>query len=68
MVKVTFTRHATEKFDLISRFGFEVSQDYVIATITAPDRTERRGVQTFSTKVFDKEFALRVVHEERKGI
>jgi hypothetical protein len=68
LARVTFTRHAREKFDLLSRFGFKVSQDQVIAVITAPDKTERRGVQTFSTKVLDKELALRVVHEERKGI
>ncbi len=68
MARVTFTRHAMEKFELVRRFGFEVSQDQVITVITAPDKTERRGVQTFSTKAMDREFALRVVHEERKGI
>jgi hypothetical protein len=33
-----------------------------------PDRVERRGNQIFSMKILDKELALRVVHEERKGI
>ena len=68
MARVTFTRHATEKFELLSTFGFELSRDQVINAITAPDKTERRDVQTFSMKVLDKEVALRVVHEERKGI
>jgi hypothetical protein len=40
----------------------------VIDTVTTPDRIERKGNQTFSMKVIDKDLALRVVHEERKGI
>jgi hypothetical protein len=36
--------------------------------ISSPDHEARRGPQTVSTVVLDDEFALRVVHEERKGI
>ncbi|MBI2125918.1 MAG: hypothetical protein HYU02_01170 [Thaumarchaeota archaeon] len=68
MRKVTFTKHATEKFNLLRRFGFRVSEDQVIDAIISPGRVDRSERQTFSMKVIDKEFALRVVHEERKGI
>jgi hypothetical protein len=54
---VAFTKHAIEKFDLLDRFGFKLSQDQVVATVTNPDRTERKGAQTFSMKALDKEFA-----------
>jgi hypothetical protein len=63
-----FTKHATEKFALLRTFGFALSQDQVTDTITAPDKMEKKGQQTISTKVLDGKFALRVVHEERKGI
>ncbi len=68
MARVTFTKHAAEKFGVLSRFGFELSQEQVISTIAAPDRIDIKGVQRFATKVLDKELALRVVYEERKGI
>jgi hypothetical protein len=67
-LQVRFTRHAIDKFDLLDDFGFKLSQDQVVTTIATPDKTERKGAQTFSMKALDKEFALRVVHEERKGI
>jgi hypothetical protein len=62
-----FTKHATEKFGVLRTFGFTLSQDQVTGAITAPDKRENRGSQTISTKVLDSKFALRVVHEERKG-
>ncbi len=46
----------------------EIHQDQVTGTITASDKKEKRGSQTISTKALDGKFALRVVHEERKGI
>jgi len=65
---ITFARHASEKFELLKTFGFEFSRSQVIAVITAPDKTERRGIQTFSMKALDRSLALRVVHEERKAL
>ena len=68
MVRITFTKHATEKFSIVRTYGFEISRETVVKAISLPDKIERRGIQTFSTIILDKEFALRVVHEERKGI
>lgn len=68
MPEILFTKHASGKFDLLKQFGFRLSQSQVVETITAPDRIERRGAQVLSMKSIDGEFALMVVHEERKGI
>ena len=68
MAEARFTKHATDKFGLLMTFGFTLTQTQVTDAITAPDKREKRGSQTISTKVLDGKFALRVVHEERKGI
>ena len=68
MVRIRFTRHAEEKFDVVRSYGFDVSRSQVERAISAPDHTARRGVQIFSTIILDSKFGLRVVHEERKGI
>ncbi len=68
MASIKFTRHADEKFEVVRAYGFEISRDQVMKAISKPNRSERKGLQTFSTMVLDKEFAIRVVHEERKGI
>ena len=68
LTELRFTKHATEKFALLSRFGFLVSKDEVIAAIEEPERIERRGKQILSTKILDETYALRVVHEERERV
>lgn len=65
---VRFTNHASEKFDLLITYGFKVSRSQVIEAIESPGKKEARGSQVVSTRALDGEFALRVVHEERKGI
>jgi len=66
MPEIRFTKHASDKFGFLRAYGFRLSQDEVLATITAPDDKERRGAQSISRKVLDDKFALTVVHEERK--
>ncbi len=68
MASIRFTRHANEKFDVVRAYGFNISRDQVTKAISKPDRSEKKGAQTFSTIALNDEFALRVVHEERKGI
>lgn len=68
MEKIAFTKHAAEKFALVKRFGFIVSEEEVLNTIRMPDKVNERSGQIFSMKVISKEYALRVVHERRKGI
>ena len=66
MPEIRFTKHASDKFGFLRAYGFRLSKDEVLATITAPDDKERRGAQSISRKVLDDKFALTVVHEERK--
>lgn len=66
--RIVYTKHAAEKFGLLRKFGFKISQDIVINTINTPDRVDRKGGQTFSMKFMNEEYALRVVHEERNGV
>ena len=53
---------------MLSAYGLVISQDQVRETIMMPDKVEERGRQKFSMKVMDERLALRVIHEERKGI
>lgn len=68
MPRIRFTKHAEEKFGVARSYGFEISRSQVERAVAAPDKVMRRGFQTISTVTLDGEFALRVVHEERKGI
>jgi hypothetical protein len=63
---IRFTKHASDKFGLLRAYGFRLSHDEVLATVTEPDKRERRGAQTISRKILDDKFALTVVHEERR--
>lgn len=68
MLGIRYTRHASEKFDFVRDYGFDISRAEVEKVISSPDKIERKGPQIFATKALDDEFALRVVHEVRKGI
>lgn len=65
--KVKFTRHASEKFDLLKKYGFEIGRKGVISTVLIPDLLDKRDNQFFAVKVLDSDYALRVVYEKRKG-
>ena len=45
-----------------------ISREAVLRAVSSPDKSERRGAQVFSSILLGTEFALMVVHEERKGI
>ena len=64
--KVRFTKHAREKFEVLKRYGFEISEEEVIRTIRDPARVDKKGSQYFAIKATNAEHALRVVYEERK--
>jgi hypothetical protein len=65
--KVKFTRHASEKFDFLKRYGFDIGGEQVIGAVLHPDRLDKRGYQFFAVKVLDVKHCLRVVYEKRKG-
>ena len=64
--RVRFTKHATEKFNMLKRYGFEIEEKQVIETVLQPERLDERGNQFLATKVLGRKHALRVVYESRK--
>ena len=65
--EIKFTKHATEKFVLLNRYGFGISAGSVMDAVRNPALLERRDRQFFAVKLLDSEYALRVVYEKRKG-
>lgn len=64
--KVRFTKHATEKFDMLKQYGFEIHRKQVVEVILQPELLDERGGQFLATKVISRRHALRVVYERRK--
>jgi hypothetical protein len=64
--KVKFTKHATDKFTLLKKYGFELEEKQVIETVLLPERLDEKGAQFFATKAISGRHALRVVYECRK--
>lgn len=61
--KIKFTKHASEKFEFLRRYGFLVTEEHVRDTIAHPIRVERRNGQTLVIRLLDNEYALRVVYK-----
>jgi len=59
---VIFTKHASEKFDLLKRYGFVVSSEFVEGAIANPDRVDQRANLTFAIKTLNEEYGLRVIY------
>ena len=64
--KVRFTKHASEKFEMLKHYGFETNEKQVIQTIQHPERLDKKDNQFFATRIIDSRHALRVVYENRK--
>ena len=64
--RITFTKHATEKFDVLRNYGFEVQRKQIVQTILDPESFHERGNQFFATRAIDSKHAVRVVYEKRK--
>jgi len=57
---------AREKFEILKRYSFEISEEEVIKAIQNPERVDKRGTQHLAIRAIDGKHALRVVYEERK--
>ena len=64
--RVRFTKHATEKFNMLKPYGFEIEEKQVIETVLQPERLDESGNQFLATKVLSRRHALRVIYESRK--
>ncbi|MBS7623416.1 hypothetical protein KEJ39_07060 [Candidatus Bathyarchaeota archaeon] len=62
--RVKFTKHAREKFKLLSKYGFEIDENTVKRVIEDPVRVDNRGNHLLALKPIDQEFAVRVVYEK----
>ena len=65
--KVKFTKYAVEKFEVVKRYGFEISRNQVIEAVLDPERLDKRGNQFFAIRLIDSKHGLMVVYEKRKG-
>jgi hypothetical protein len=57
---------AREKFEILKRYNFEISEEEVIKAIQNPERVDKRSTQHLAIRAIDEKHALRVVYEERK--
>ena len=64
--RVKFTKHATDKFEVVKHYGFEISREQVIETVLGPEHLDRKDGQYIATRAIDLKYALRVVYEKRK--
>jgi len=60
--KIRFTKDAHEKFELLRKYGFTLSEDSVKEAIIDPTRLERRNDQLLALRPIDREYAIRVVY------
>lgn len=58
---VRFTQHAREKFEILARHKFVVTEAQVINTVNAPDKVETDQDPPVAQKGFDAKHVLRVV-------
>ena len=65
MSKIIFTLHAKDKFEMIQKSGFRVTEEDVLACITSPDTLEKRPNDIkIAQKNFDENHVLRVVFRQ----
>ena len=68
MIKIDYTRHALEKFDIMDRHGFVIAQDQIEETIANPDKLIlQSGGRYLAQKEISKDHVLRVIYR-REGI
>ena len=65
MTRVTYTRHAEEKFELLKRHGFEVTRKQVEETLTSPDMmiSQAKG-KMIAQKRISERHVLRVIYRQ----
>lgn len=61
--KTRFTKHARNKFELLRKYGFDVTAAAVKETIANPSRVDARSDQLLALKPINREYALRVVYK-----
>lgn len=66
---ILFTKHARDKFEILKRHKFPISEEQVIATVAAPDLIDySRSPLLIAQRKIDKVHVLRVVYKQEKEI
>lgn len=61
---IRFTRHAREKFEILARHNFLVTEAQEIDTLSSPDKVETERAPQIAQKILDETHVLRVVFRE----
>lgn len=60
--KIRFTKHAREKFELLKKYGFEISEA-TVGKAVAKSHLDRRDEEVLVLEPLDQEYATRVVYK-----
>lgn len=65
MAGIVYTRHAEEKFEVLKRYGFEVTRHQVEEALTAPDMVipQTKGRRIAQKRITERH-VLRVVYRQ----
>ena len=58
---VLFTQHARDKFEILARYGFPVTEAQIIQALMQPDRIEADRAPSVAQKAISPTHVLRVV-------
>ena len=65
---IIFTKHAKDKFEILKRHKFLITEEQVLETIGKPDLINRSRLPLIITqRKIDKEHVLRVVYKKERG-
>lgn len=65
---VVFTKHAKDKFGILKRHKFQISEEQVLATVATPDLIDYSRIPLLiAQRKIDKNLVLRVVYKQEKG-
>lgn len=65
---IIFTKHAKDKFGILKRHKFLVSEEQVLATVAMPDLIDYSRIPLLvAQRKIDKNLVLRVVYKQERG-
>lgn len=65
---IIFTKHAKDKFGILKRHKFLISEEQVLATVAKPDLVDYSRIPFLvAQRKIDKNLVLRVVYKQERG-
>ena len=65
---IYFTKHASEKFEILKGHKFFVSKEQVLLVVTNPDMIDSRPPLLIAQRKFDSTHVLRVVYKKENSV